>query len=225
MRNLSHSLGKYTAIFSLSAAFMLTILPSHTGAAPTQDKYPKVPTDIYQWVQASPRTSYYFNRKYICFQTDDKDTVNVDVLLVPILRTYDHIQVADIVAKRRWHQQDWEELDELLAAEANHVIIDREKRTVTVRDSILLTENFDHLYNEPSNRVIELDSLNEQSLERRFYESILQYAIDESDTLVANTKGTITEADNKKLAAIKKAEEKRRKAAEKAKKNEIKHDY
>ena len=35
----------------------------------------------------------------------------------------------------------------------------------------------------------------------------------------------VVEADNKKLAAIKKAEEKRRKAAEKAKKNEIKHDY
>ena len=216
MVNLSYALRKYAAVFSIAAACTLALFPSDTEAVPRQDKAPKVPMDIYQWVQASPRTSYYFNKKYISFQVEKDGKVDVDILLVPILRTYDHIQVADIIAKRRWHQQDWEDLDDLLAAEANHVIIDKAKRTVTVRDSILLTENFDHLFNEPSGRIIELDKLSELNLERRFYEEILKFAFDSTDVIIANTKGTLTEDDHKKLAAEKKAEDKRRKAAEKA---------
>lgn len=221
MCNLSHSLGKYAAVFSLAACFTFGAFPAQGGANPITPKSPKVPMDTYEWIQASPRTSYYFNKKYICYQTNSDGTVDVNLLRIPILRTYDCIQIADIIAKRRWHQQKWEGLDDLLAAEANNVTIDCEKRTVTIRDSILLTETFGHLYDEPSGRVIELDKLSEQSLERRFFESILQYAQDNPDKLIANTKGSLTEADQKKLVATKKAEDKQRKAIEKAKKRPV----
>lgn len=224
MCNLSHSLGKYAAVFSLAACFTFGAFPAQGGANPITPKSPKVPMDTYEWIQASPRTSYYFNKKYICYQTNSDGTVDVNLLRIPILRTYDCIQIADIIAKRRWHQQKWEGLDDLLAAEANNVTIDCEKRTVTIRDSILLTETFGHLYDEPSGRVIELDKLSEQSLERRFFESILQYAQDNPDKLIANTKGSLTEADQKKLVATKKAEDKQRKAIEKAKKRPVTTD-
>lgn len=217
MGNLSRSLGKYAAVFSLAAYFMFGALPAQGEANSITYKSPKVPMDIYEWIQASPRTSYYFNKKYICYQTNSDGTVDVNLLRIPILRTYDCIQVADIIAKRRWHQQEWKNLDKLLAAEANNVTIDCEKRTVTIRDSILLTETFGHIYNEPSGRVIELDKLSEKSLERRFFESILQYAYDNPDKLIANTKGFLTKGDKKKLAEAKKAENKRRKAIEEAK--------
>lgn len=220
MCNLSRSLGKYAAVFSLAACCMVSALPACGEANSITYKSPKVPMDIYEWVQASPRTSYYFNKKYICYQTNSDGTVDINLLRIPILRTYDCIQVADIIAKRRWHQQEYENLEKLLAAEANNVTIDCEKRTVSIRDSILLTETFAHLYNEPSGRVIELDKLSEQSLERRFFESILRYACDNPEKLIANTKGSLTEADRKKLTAKKKAEQKRRKAIEKAKKNQ-----
>ena len=224
MCNLSHSLGKYAAVFSLAACFTFGAFPAQGGANPITPKSPKVPMDTYEWIQASPRTSYYFNKKYICYQTNSDGTVDVNLLRIPILLTYDCIQIADIIAKRRWHRQKWEGLDDLLAAEANNVTIDCEKRTVTIRDSILLTETFGHLYDEPSGRVIELDKLSEQSLERRFFESILQYAQDNPDKLIANTKGSLTEADQKKLVATKKAEDKQRKAIEKAKKRPVTTD-
>ncbi len=224
MCNLSHSLGKYAAVFSLAACFTFGAFPAQGGANPITPKSPKVPMDTYEWIQASPRTSYYFNKKYICYQTNSDGTVDVNLLRIPILRTYDCIQIADIIAKRRWHRQKWEGLDDFLAAEANNVTIDCEKRTVTIRDSILLTETFGHLYDEPSGRVIELDKLSEQSLERRFFESILQYAQDNPDKLIANTKGSLTEADQKKLVATKKAEDKQRKAIEKAKKRPVTTD-
>lgn len=224
MCNLYRSLGKYAAVFSLAACFIFDIPPAQAEANPVTHKPPKVPMDIYEWIQASPRTSYYFNKKYICYQTNSDGTVDVNLLRIPILRTYDNVQVADIIAKRRWHQQEWKNLDGLLAAEANNVTIDCEKRTVTIRDSILLTHTFGHLFNEPSGRVIELDSLSEQSLERRFFESILQYAYDNPDKLIANTKGFLTKGDQKKLAEAKKAENKRRKAIEKAKKQSVSDD-
>lgn len=224
MGNLSRSLGKYAAVFSLAACFTFGALPAQGEANSITYKSPKVPMDIYEWIQASPRTSYYFNKKYICYQTNSDGTVDVNLLRIPILRTYDCIQVADIIAKRRWHQQEWKNLDKLLAAEANNVTIDCEKRTVTIRDSILLTETFGHIYNEPSGRVIELDKLSEQSLERRFFESILQYAYDNPDKLIANTKGFLTKGDQKKLAEAKKAENKRRKAIEEAKNQSVDQD-
>lgn len=219
MCNLSRSPGKYAAVFALAATFLCTLLPTETEAA---YRSPKVPMDIYEWIQASPRTSYYFNKQYICYQTNADGTVDVNLLRVPILRTYDQVQVEDIIAKRRWHQQQWENLSEMLAAEANNVTIDCEKRTVTIRDSILLTDTFAHLINEPAERVIELDKLSEKSLERRFFESILQYAYDNPEKLIANTKGTLTEADQKKLTKARKAETKRQKAKEKAKKRQAK---
>lgn len=224
MCNSSRSSGKYAAVFSLAACFTFGALPAQGEANSITYKSPKVPMDIYEWIQASPRASYYFNKKYICYQTNNDGTVDVNLLRVPILRTYDCIQVADIIAKRRWHQLEWENLDKLLAAEANNVTIDCEKRTVTIRDSILLTETFAHLYNEPSGRAIELDKLSEQSLERRFFESILHYAYDNPDKLIANTKGSLTEADRKKLTATKKAENKRKKTIEKAKKHPVDND-
>lgn len=224
MCNLSRSLGKYAVVFSLAACFMFDVLPAQAKANSVMHKPPNVPMDTYEWIQASPRTSYYFNKKYICYQTNSDGTVDVNLLRIPILRTYDNIQVADIIAKRRWHQQEWEHLDGLLAAEANNVTIDCEKRTVTIKDSILLTHTFGHLFNEPSGRVIELDALSEQSLERRFFESILRYAYDNTDKLIANTKGFITKGDQKKLAEAKKAEFKRRKEIEKAKKSPVNDD-
>ena len=39
---------------------------------------PKVPEDIYEWVQSSERMNYFFNKKEMSYEVDAKGHVNLD---------------------------------------------------------------------------------------------------------------------------------------------------
>ena len=71
---------------ALMAAAMLFV------AAPQVDAEEAIPEDIYQWVQSTSRQNYYFNKQQIYFAVDAQGNMNVDVLLVPTLKTYDQVQ-------------------------------------------------------------------------------------------------------------------------------------
>ena len=67
--------------------------------------YVDVPEDIYKWVQSTPRGNYFFNTQQINYRVKSDGTINLNMLNVPTICTYDNIQIDDVVQKRRWKMQ------------------------------------------------------------------------------------------------------------------------
>ena len=88
----------------LVAAGLLAVLP--LSAVPAFAEPPAVPEDIYQWVQSTARQNYYFNKQQMCYEIRADGTVDEHVLIVPTLRTYDDVQLQDVISKRRWKLED-----------------------------------------------------------------------------------------------------------------------
>ena len=102
---------------------------------------PKVPEDIYQWVQSSERINYFFNKQELSYGVDAKGHVDLDTLLVPVLKTYDHVQIEDIRMKRAWRMEETDNLGDL-AGEANYLTIHLSRGVVTVNAVDLIDSHF-----------------------------------------------------------------------------------
>ena len=107
---------------------------SDMAAAPAQ---PEIPETIYQWVQSSERMNYFFNKEEMHYAKDETGEVDTDTLLVPVIKTYDDIQIEDIRMKRRWRMEGNDELPDL-AGEANYLTIDLARGVVVVNAVDLL---------------------------------------------------------------------------------------
>lgn len=177
-----------------------------------------VPETIYEWVQSSARVNYFFNRQEIQYEVDDKGIINLQVLLVPILKTYDAVQIEDVLDKRRWRDMTTDGFEDL-AGEANYVRIDLEKQQVMVKEIHLLDSRLWALEKTAPAEVLQLSELTPQNLHRVFYQKIMEYAAKHQTELIERSKGTLSEEDQKRLEKERKEREKQlekeRRAAEK----------
>lgn len=175
---------------------------------------PKVPEDIYQWVQSSERMNYFFNRKEMCYGVDDKGHIDLDTLLVPVIKTYDHVQIEDVRMKRSWRMESTHTLDNL-AGEANYLTIHLARGVVTVDAVDLIDSHFwavEHA--EPKKEVVIAD-LTEKSRDGIFYRAILAYEKDHRREILSHTKGTLTDEAQKEFEKEEKRREKEMKEQEK----------
>lgn len=134
-----------------------------------------VPTDIYEWVQASPRISYYFNKQEMKYPAKDDGTTNTDVLEVPILEQYDWIETQDVIEKRRWNNEDVSNFNDLWGSESI-VRIDLKARTATYVQQSYLDSNWNQIAQITSNRIDKIDEMTDKNLDKIFYNKIIEYA-------------------------------------------------
>lgn len=175
---------------------------------------PKVPEDIYQWVQSSERMNYFFNKNAIAYGVDRQGHVDLNILMVPVIKTYDTVQIDDVRMKREWRLESTEALADL-AGEANYLTFDLARQTVTVDAVDLIDSHLWAIEHSEPNRVVEIAGLTEKSRDGIFYRSILAYAKEHPEELLAHTKGTLREEDREFI-------EKEKKRLEKEKKEEAK---
>ena len=83
--------------FVAGLALMFGCTTATAAAAPTQ---PEIPETIYQWVQSSERMNYFFNKNELYYATDEAGQIDASTLLVPVVKTYDDIQIDDVRTKR-----------------------------------------------------------------------------------------------------------------------------
>lgn len=178
-----------------------------------------VPETVYQWVQSSPRMNYYFNKQQICFAVDDDGFIDLNTLIVPTVRTYDSIKIQDVLDKRRWRMESTDGFDDL-AGEADYLQFNLALQTVDVTQVDLLDSGLATLSSSSPAQVIQVAKLPPKSLDSVFYHAVLDYAKQHQDEIIAHTKGQLKVADQKRLAAEKKAAEK---AARDQAKNDKKH--
>lgn len=152
---------------------------------------PVVDEKIFQWVQSTARQNYYFNKRQMHYGiTDGKADPNI--LIVPTLRTYDDVQIEDVVAKRRWKMEDLDGYDRLAGA-AEYLKIDRAAGTVTIEEHDDLDDTWATIREESEPVVIEMGKLSEKDVDGCFFRAILKYADKHAARLLKRTEAKIAD--------------------------------
>jgi len=191
---------KWLCALALAAA--LNISTAEANYTP-----PKVPEDIYQWVQSSERMNYFFNKNEICYGVDSKGHVELDLLIVPVIKTYDHVQIEDVRMKRSWRMESTDALEDL-AGEANYLTINIPRGVVTVDAVELIDSKFWTVERSEPKKEVVIAELTEKSRDGIFYRAILAYEKDHRRDILSHTKGTLTEEEQEKFEKEEKHHEK-----------------
>ena len=168
---------------------------------------PTVPEDIYQWVQSSERMNYFFNKKEMSYGVDSKGHVDLNTVLVPVVKTYDHVQIEDVRMKRAWRMESTDMLEDL-AGEANYLTINIRRGVVTVDAVDLIDSKFWTVEHAEPKKEIVIADLTEKSRDGIFYRAILAYEKDHRRDILSHTKGTLTEEEQEKFEKEEKHHEK-----------------
>lgn len=152
----------------LAAAMLLVAVPQAQAKETISE-------DIYQWVQSTSRQNYYFNKQHIYFGLDAKGQIDLNTLLVPVLKTYDQVQKEDVIAKRRWKMQKTEGYNDLAGA-AQYLRFNLQANTVEIIKQDDLDSDWGVLDTANVNQVIDLTQLSEKGVKGKFYQAILGYS-------------------------------------------------
>jgi len=129
----------------------------------------------YKWVQSSARINYYFNTSEIRFFVDDTGCVDRNILLVKTVKSFDWLQIQDIVEKRNWKGLDTTGYENLAGA-AEDLMIDLQHQTVFVKTYTDLDKDWNALESSNPNRLCDLTKLSAKSFDHIFYGEIIKYA-------------------------------------------------
>ena len=184
----------YKHLVVLGAAFLSFSLHGDAAAAA-----PDVPEDIFRWVQSSARTNYFFNKQQICYEVDADGNVDTNVLIVPVLKTFDDVMINDVVAKRRWNGKSLAGFDDFVGV-AEYLIINLAEKKVSVQEVDYLDSTWTSIEVVRTDAEVSLEELSEKSLDAKFYERIIDYAMRNQLVLAMRTKGDLDEAVKAKLA-------------------------
>lgn len=184
----------YKHLVVLGAAFLSFYLHGDVAAAA-----PDVPEDIFRWVQSSARTNYFFNKQQICYEVDADGNVDTNVLIVPVLKTFDDVMINDVVAKRRWNGKSLAGFDDFVGV-AEYLIINLAEKKVSVQEVDYLDSTWTSIEVVRTDAEVSLEELSEKSLDAKFYERIIDYAMRNQLVLAMRTKGNMDEAVKAKLA-------------------------
>ncbi len=167
--------------------------------------------DIYQWVQSTSRQNYFFNKQHMYFGQDSKGILDANIMLVPVLKTYDSVQIQDVQAKRRWKMLPMEGYEALVGT-AEYLRFDLAQGTVTVIKHEDLDEDWGVLSVTTSDKAVKIADLSEKDVDGVFYKAILKYAYAHIDDMVERTeknkRAKVNDAVKKKIAELKKPAEK-----------------
>jgi hypothetical protein len=162
--------------------------------------------DIYQWVQSTSRQNYFFNKQHMYFGQDSKGILDANIMLVPVLKTYDSVQIQDVQAKRRWKMLPMEGYEALVGT-AEYLRFDLAQGTVTVIKHEDLDEDWGVLSVTTSDKAVKIADLSEKDVDGVFYKAILKYAYAHIDEMVERTeknkRAKVNDAVKKKIAELK----------------------
>jgi len=131
----------------------------------------EVPTEIYMWVQSTPRGNYWFNHSQAGYKVREDGTLDLNTLMVPTICMYDNVQIEDVIQKRRWKKLSLKGYDRL-AGRADYLKFDLVNETVQVVERVDLDHTWAPLDKDTSCEPIELKSLSSKDLRYNFYRTI-----------------------------------------------------
>ena len=154
----------------LAVSFLLGPFNKVWAAEP----FEPLPEDEFQWVQATARSSYYFNKEAMTYEIGSDGYADTNILLVPTVKLFDNMQVDDIIMKRQWRNLSTYRFDELVGA-AEYLRIDLQKKTVEYTDCIYLDQGYNSLYAGYERPTQDMTTMSPKNVDYKFYQAIVDY--------------------------------------------------
>ncbi len=176
----------------LAAAAVLSL---QAPVMPAEAAEVAVPNDIFQWVQSTARQNYYFNKQQIKYGIDAQGNVDLNTLIVPTLRTYDDIQIRDVVTKRRWKMLSVKGYERLIGS-AKYLKFNLKAQTVQIVEQDDLDDTFTSINKDMDPEpAVNYATLSEKDVDGCFYRAIIKYAQKHQDELIERTGAPLSKAD------------------------------
>ena len=175
------------------ATAMLVIFQSPVTFATPEVEIPEM---VYKWVQSTPRGNYYFNYQVMGYKIRPDDTLDLDILEVPTLVTYDNIQIEDVTQKRRWRGKSIRGYNDLIGR-ADYLEFNLKEETVKIVRRADLDHTFTELDSDISDEEITLAELSEQDISCKNYREILKWAQDNNDWIIQRSRGKLSARDSR----------------------------
>lgn len=157
---------------------------------------PEIPEEVYKWVQSTPRGNYYFNYQIMGYKIRSDDTLDLNLLEVPALVTYDNIQIDDVVQKRRWRGLPTRGYNNLIGR-ADYLEFNLKNETVQIVRRADLDNTFTEIGSEYASEPIKLSELAEQDISCKFYRDILRWARENNEWIIQRSRGKLSVRDSK----------------------------
>lgn len=178
----------------LSAVMIFSATP--TFAEDDGDIIAEVPTEIYRWVQSTPRADYWFNYRHMGYRVREDGTLDLNTLMVPTVCIYDNIQIEDVIQKRRWRKLSTAGYDRLVGR-ADYLKFDLPNRTVQVVSRVDLDETWAELDKDFSGEPLDLKNLPKKDIRYNFYRTILEWARAHNTEIIERSRGKLSAKDAK----------------------------
>lgn len=130
--------------------------------------------EIFQWVQATPRSSYYFNKDTMTYEIGADGIADTNILIVPTVRLFDNMQIQDVIMKRQWRNLSTYRFDELSGV-AEYLRINIKDKTVEYTECVYLDQGYNSLYVNYERPTQNMNTMSVKDVDYNFYQAILDY--------------------------------------------------
>lgn len=130
--------------------------------------------EVFQWVQATPRSSYYFNKDAMTYEIGADGDADTNILIVPTVRLFDNMQIQDMIMKRQWRNLSTYRFDELSGV-AEYLRINIKDKTVEYTECVYLDQGYNSLYVNYERPTQNMNTMSVKDVDYNFYQAILDY--------------------------------------------------
>ncbi|MBR4903264.1 MAG: hypothetical protein IKZ53_01200 [Selenomonadaceae bacterium] len=174
-----------TMIFSTNPAF---------AAEEDGEVITEVPTEIYMWVQSTPRANYWFNHQQIGYRVREDGTLDLETLMVPAIYIYDNIQIEDVIQKRKWRKLSTRGYDKLVGR-SEMLKFDLKNMTVQVVEKTDLDDTWGALDKDTSGEPVDLKNFSGKDVMYKFYRRVLEWAREHNELIIGRSRGILSDED------------------------------
>ena len=160
---------RYLFILVLSLMTVISF-PINNSLAATEP----LSEEIFQWVQATPRSSYYFNKNAMTYDIGADGIADTNILIVPTVRLFDNMQIQDVIMKRQWRNLSTYRFDELSGV-AEYLRINIKDKTVEYTECVYLDQGYNSLYVNYERPTLNMNTMSVKDVDYNFYQAILDY--------------------------------------------------
>ena len=160
---------RYLFILVLSLMTVISF-PINNSFAATEP----ISEEVFQWVQATPRSSYYFNKDAMTYEIGADGYADTNILIVPTVRLFDNMQIQDVIMKRQWRNLSTYRFDELSGV-AEYLRINIKDKTVEYTECVYLDQGYNSLYVNYERPTQNMNTMSVKDVDYNFYQAILDY--------------------------------------------------
>ncbi|MBR4151562.1 MAG: hypothetical protein IKT98_01210 [Selenomonadaceae bacterium] len=178
----------------ISATIIFSTSPTFAQEWEEGEVVTEVPTEIYMWVQSTPRANYWFNHQAMGYRIKEDGTLDLNTLMVPAIYIYDDIQIEDVIQKRRWKRLSTRGYNKLVGR-SEMLKFDLKNMTVQIVEKADLDDTWGVLDKDTSGEPQDLKNFSNKDVMYKFYRRILEWAREHNELIIGRSRGILSDED------------------------------